>query len=60
MKIEMTGDALNKAAWLLHDRISQYQEINAPLFNNIKGCLKDAIELFLTEKLEEKDNGSEN
>ena len=60
MKIEMTSDALNNAAWLLLERIGEYQEVNAYLFNNLKGCLKDSIELFLTEKLEEKKDGSQN
>ena len=57
MKIEMTSDALNNAAWLLLERIREYQEVEPYLFNNLKGCLKDSIELFLTEKLEEKENG---
>lgn len=54
MKIKMTGDALNNAAWLLVHKIQEHQEMNAQLFNNIKPCLKEAIELFLTETFEEK------
>lgn len=54
MKIEMTSDALNNAAWLLLNKMQEYQEINAQLFNNLKPCLKEAIELFLVETFEEK------
>lgn len=55
MKIEMTSTELNEAAWLLHDKIHQIDgEVSAALFNNLKPALKDAIELFLTLKLEEK------
>lgn len=54
MKIEWTSSELNDASWVLHEEIQKYQQIDADLFNNLKGCLKEAIEVFLTKKLEEK------
>jgi hypothetical protein len=45
-------DALNKAGWELLERIYALDvEVPAILFNNLKGCLKSAIEVYLTEKL---------
>jgi hypothetical protein len=41
-------DALNDAAWNLLDGVRKYQEPNAYLFNNLKVCLKEAIEEYLT------------
>lgn len=45
-------DALNKAGWELLERIySLNVEVPPILFNNLKGCLKSAIEVYLQEKL---------
>lgn len=53
-KIEIEYDnPLNDAAWALHEQISQYSEINGHLFNNLKSCLKAAIEEYLAKSLEE-------
>lgn len=52
IEINMTGDALNNAAWELLNKIQEYQQVEAPLFNNLKGCLKEAIEVYLTEVFE--------
>lgn len=54
IKIDLGSDALNNAAWLLLDKIQEYQTVEAPLFNNLKSCLKESIELYLTEVFEEK------
>lgn len=55
IQINMTGDALNNAAWKLLDKIQEHQEVEAALFNNLKECLKEAIELYLTDVFEGKD-----
>jgi len=55
IEINMTGDALNNAAWKLLDKIQEHQQVEAPLFNNLKGCLKEAIEVYLTETFEGED-----
>lgn len=54
IKIDLGSDALNNAGWLLLDKIQEHQTVDAPLFNNLKSCLKEAIELYLTEVFEEK------
>lgn len=59
MKIEMGSNELNEAAWMLLDEIVKIDgEISPELFNNLKPVLKEAIELFLTMKLESKWNES--
>jgi hypothetical protein len=52
IQIDMGSDALNEAAWKLLDKIQEYQQVDAPLFNNLKGCLKEAIESYLTQTFE--------
>lgn len=54
MSIDLGSDALNNAAWVLLDKIQEHQQVDAPLFNNLKSCLKAAIEVYLTENFEEK------
>jgi len=54
MNIDLGSDELNNAAWVLLDKIQEHQQVDAPLFNNLKGCLKEAIEVYLTEALKEK------
>ena len=54
MNIDLGSDPLNNAAWVLLDKIQEYQQVDAPLFNNIKSCLKAAIEVYLIETFEEK------
>lgn len=55
MKIEMGSKELNEAAWLLHNEIVKIDgEISPQLFNNLKPALKEAIELFLSMKIESK------
>lgn len=45
-------DAMNKAGWELLGKIQDLGvDVPAVLFNNLKGCLKSAIEVYLTEKL---------
>jgi hypothetical protein len=57
MKIDLGSSELNDAAWLMHDKIREIDgEISPALFNNLKGALKESIELFLTLKLEDKEN----
>lgn len=56
INIELGSDALNEAAWKLLDKIQDYQEVNPLLFNNLKDCLKETIEVYLTRALKEKDN----
>lgn len=56
MKIEWTSSELNDASWVLLEQIEKYQQVDPPLFNNLKGYLKEAIEVFLTKKLEEKES----
>ena len=53
IKIEMGSDALNEAAWALLEEIqSVTQEAVSPkLFNNLKPCLKAAIEVYLNQAL---------
>lgn len=46
-------DALNVAAWTLLDEVGKFQKVEAHLFNNLKGCLKAAIETYLTVKTAE-------
>jgi hypothetical protein len=55
IEINMTGTALNEASWKLLDKIQEYQQVDAPLFNNLKGCLKEAIEVYLKEVFEGDD-----
>lgn len=43
-------DALNEAGWTLLEEIQKYQEVDGYLFNNLKGCLKAAIETYLNAK----------
>ncbi len=43
-------DALNFAGWVLLEEIQKYQEVDGHLFNNLKGCLKAAIEAYLNSK----------
>lgn len=57
IQINMTGTALNEASWKLLDKIQEYQQVDALLFNNLKGCLKEAVEVYLNETL--KGNSSE-
>jgi hypothetical protein len=52
-KVEF-DDALNEAGWVLLDEIMKYQEVDPHLFNNLKVCLKLAIEVYLTEKAKEE------
>lgn len=55
MKIDMGSNALNEAGWLMLDKLRQLDgEVSPMVFNNLKPALKEAIELFLTLKLEEK------
>lgn len=55
MKIDMCSNALNEAGWLMLDKLRQLDgEVSPKVFNNLKPALKEAIELFLTLKLEEK------
>lgn len=44
---------LNEAAWVLLDEIRKFQQVEPQLFNNLKGCLKVAIEKYLEEAIEE-------
>lgn len=55
IQINMTGTALNEASWKLLDKIQEYQQVDALLFNNLKGCLKEAIEVYLKEVFEAND-----
>jgi hypothetical protein len=54
INIDLGSDVLNEASWKLLDKIQEYQQVDAPLWNNFKGCLKEAIEVYLTEIFEEK------
>ena len=45
-----SDDALNDAAWTLLDEIGKFQKVEGHLFNNLKGCLKAAIETYLSVK----------
>jgi len=53
-EIDLGSDSLNDAAWELLDKISEYQEVNATLFNNLKSCLKAAIEVYLNHEDNQK------
>ena len=46
-------DALNDASWTLLDEIGKFQKVEGHLFNNLKSCLKAAIETYLTVKTAE-------
>lgn len=39
-------DALNEAGWTLLEEIQKYQQVDGHLFNNLKFCLKAAIEKY--------------
>lgn len=39
-------DALNEAGWTLLEEIQKYQQVDGHLFNNLKSCLKAAIEKY--------------
>lgn len=47
-------DALNDAGWTLLDKIGEYQHVDGPLFNNLKSCLKAAIETYLEKTIEKQ------
>jgi hypothetical protein len=48
--IEIEFDnALNEAGWALSNELSKYGDINGNMFNNMKGCLKIAIEAYLAD-----------
>lgn len=51
IKIDMGSNALNDAAWKLLDEIQivEGKPVSAILFNNLKPCLKAAIETYLNE-----------
>lgn len=47
MTIEIEyDDALNEAGYTLLEEIQKYQEVDGHLFNNLKSCLKAAIEKY--------------
>lgn len=53
-KVEIDyDDALNEAGWVLLDEIGKFQKVEGHLFNNMKGCLKAAIEKYLAEQLKQ-------
>lgn len=53
-QVNITFDsALNDASWTLLDEIGKFQKVEGHLFNNLKGCLKVAIETYLTIKTAE-------
>lgn len=55
MAVEIEFDnALNEAGWDLLDKIGNFQHVEPHLFNNLKGCLKSAIETYLTALEKEK------
>jgi len=49
-EINIGSDALNDAGWELLNQINQYQAVDGPLFNNLKSCLKAAIEVYLNHE----------
>lgn len=48
-------DALNEAGWVMIERLQSYGPLNGPQFNNMKSCLKDAIEAYLDRKQKESE-----
>lgn len=48
MKIEF-DNALNEAGWELVSELRKFGDVNGHMFNNIKQCLKSAIEVYLSE-----------
>lgn len=54
VKVSINYDnALNDAGWILINAIGRYQEVSPALFNNMKGCLKEAIEAYLEATIKE-------
>lgn len=54
-KVEIEyDDALNQAGWELYEMISKFQHVEPRLFNNMKGCLKAAIETYLSVKSDDQ------
>lgn len=51
IKIDWTSSELNNASWKLLEEIQKFQQVDAPLWNNLKGCLKQAIEVYLNESI---------
>lgn len=45
--IDMGSEGLNEAGWVLLREIQKYQHIEPKLWNNLKGCLKVAIEKYI-------------
>ena len=52
VNLDLGSDALNSAAWVLLDELGNYSEVEPILFNNLKECLKAAIEEYLKEALQ--------
>lgn len=43
-------DALNSAGWTLLEEIQKHQEVDGPLFNNLKECLRQSLITYLNHK----------
>lgn len=48
IKVEL-DNALNGAGLALHNELSKYGDISGGMFNNMKGCLRVAIETYLAD-----------
>lgn len=47
-------DALNDAGWKLTEGLQKYGNLTGHQFNNVKGCLKEAIEVYLARKAKDE------
>lgn len=54
IEIDLVSGALNDATWKLLFKIQEYQEVEPNLFNNLKSCLKAAIEVYLNHEDNQK------
>lgn len=56
IQIKMGSEALNEAGWRLLEEIQNVtqEQVSPVLFNNLKGCLKVAIEVYLNEALKKE------
>lgn len=42
-----SSDAVNEAAWKLHDTLTEHGPLNGPQFNNLKGCFYEALKVAM-------------
>ncbi|HEJ7928016.1 TPA: hypothetical protein SMI23_001805 [Serratia marcescens] len=45
---DIGSPVVNDAAWKLHDTLTEYGPLNGHQFNNLKGCLYEALKIVMT------------